>query len=223
MLHGAHLLVGGVKFLLELTAIGAVLALAAHFAKFEMLPIECNGDSDKECWGDPPEVVTAALGPDAIIIPQPIIEPYMNETAKPSASPFPKTRISSKDCKAAIQAAEREYRIPHGLLMGMGAVESSFRHDAVNVNAADRSVDRGCLQINSRWHANAFKRKRDAFDARLNADYAARYLVALKEKHGSWWRAVQCYNSCTMAPRNRYAEKVWARWAKYKNINLASK
>ncbi len=62
-----------------------------------------------------------------------------------------------------------------------------------------RSIDTGCMQVNLRHHPDAFASLEQAFDPASNADYAARFLKALREgpAGGDWMRAVGYYHSQT--------------------------
>ena len=114
----------------------------------------------------------------------------------------------SADCGAAVDAAERRYGIPPGLLAAMARVESGRPGpDGVspwpwttNVNGRGRFyaskaeavaevrrmqdggqvfIDVGCLQVDLGHHPSAFATLEEAFDPAANADYAARYLLLL--------------------------------------------
>ncbi|MFA8386182.1 MAG: hypothetical protein ACEPO2_11205 [Pelagibaca sp.] len=129
-------------------------------------------------------------------------------------------------CIQAIREAERVHGIPHDLLMALGLQEAgmSFQGSrtiwpwSVNVEGrghrfdtraeaeafvqgqlaqGKRSIDVGCLQINLRWHPDAFPTPGAGFDPALNADYAARFLTNLKSQTGDWWQAAGHYHSAT--------------------------
>lgn len=74
------------------------------------------------------------------------------------------------------------------------------------------SIDVGCMQVNLHFHPNAFRNLNAAFDPVRNADYAAKFLTALKKDHGSWRVAVQHYHSSTPKKRIPYQKKVYAAW-----------
>lgn len=136
-------------------------------------------------------------------------------------------------CFEAIIEAQRRYQIPDNLLLAIGLQEAGRRVDghptvwpwAVNAEGRGlffssrdtaiewvkaqqsqgvRSIDVGCMQINLRWHDNAFKSVEDAFDPTKNAIYAASFLSELKRSEGSWWRAAGSYHSKTDVHRDRY-------------------
>jgi hypothetical protein len=61
------------------------------------------------------------------------------------------------------------------------------------------SIDAGCMQVNLRFHPDAFATAEEAFDPVRNADYAARFLRSLYDgpAGGDWRRAVGFYHSQT--------------------------
>lgn len=71
-------------------------------------------------------------------------------------------------------------------------------------NSGTRSIDLGCMQINQRWHPEAFSSFSEAFSPQLNVDYAARLLVRLKTSTGSWETAAGSYHSFTPELRKKY-------------------
>jgi hypothetical protein len=75
------------------------------------------------------------------------------------------------------------------------------------------SIDVGCMQINLRWHPDAFASLDDAFDPAINADYAARLLLQLFEQHGDWPSAIGYYHSPTDWRQENYQAKVAEAWA----------
>ncbi len=75
------------------------------------------------------------------------------------------------------------------------------------------SIDVGCFQVNLMHHAGAFPSLDRAFDPQTNADYAARFLLSLKERTGSWEEAIAAYHSSTPALGGPYRDKVLGRWA----------
>ena len=74
-----------------------------------------------------------------------------------------------------------------------------------------RQVDVGCMQINLQSHPAAFRSIDDAFDPAANADYAARFLVRLREDAGgNWFTATGWYHSRTPDLAENYRERVQA-------------
>lgn len=74
-----------------------------------------------------------------------------------------------------------------------------------------RSIDTGCMQVNMLHHPNAFASIDQAFDPVANADYAARFLVQLRDKaDGDWMRAAGFYHSQTPHRAEGYRRHVEA-------------
>jgi hypothetical protein len=129
-------------------------------------------------------------------------------------------------CVREILKAQLRHRIPGNLLLGIGLQESGTRRDGnltiwpwtVNAEGEGRlfdtrqaaldwvlerraagvaSIDVGCLQVNLRWHPDAFDNLDEGFDAARNVDYAARFLRSLYEEKGDWVLAAGSYHSAT--------------------------
>lgn len=141
-------------------------------------------------------------------------------------------------CIAAILDAEREFAIGGHLLLAMGLTESGRTLDQGiptvwpwTVNAAGegrffatraaatahvrglldqgvRSIDVGCLQVNLRWHPDAFPDLDAAFDPAANARYAARFLADLGRAHGGPRAAVARYHSSQSDLGDAYRTRV---------------
>jgi hypothetical protein len=75
-----------------------------------------------------------------------------------------------------------------------------------------RSIDVGCLQVNLMYHRDAFATLEDAFDPRINAAYAARFLNTLYVAGRNWAHAIAAYHSETPALGDAYRVLVMARW-----------
>ena len=58
------------------------------------------------------------------------------------------------------------------------------------MDEGQRSIDVGCMQINLRYHPNAFKNLEEAFDPAANVAYGAQFLKSLHTLQGSWPNAV---------------------------------
>jgi tetratricopeptide (TPR) repeat protein len=80
------------------------------------------------------------------------------------------------------------------------------------LDEGQRSIDVGCMQINLRYHPNAFRSMDDAFDPALNVAYGAQFLKSLHALQGSWGKAVERYHSSDDGRRAEYREKVLAFW-----------
>ena len=60
----------------------------------------------------------------------------------------------------------------------------------------ETNIDIGCMQINWRWHVQEFDNIKHMMDAYASADYAARFLARLKQRHKTWKKAIACYHNC---------------------------
>ncbi|MFC5585279.1 lytic transglycosylase domain-containing protein [Nitratireductor kimnyeongensis] len=132
-------------------------------------------------------------------------------------------------CEGEILRAAERYQVPPGILYAVGLTETgvkgSLQPYALNIegkavfarNATDairtyerarsegkKLIDLGCMQINHHYHGEQFKNLRSMLDPRQNVDYAARFLVQLKQRHGSWSMAVARYHA---GPNNDPAQK----------------
>jgi hypothetical protein len=76
-----------------------------------------------------------------------------------------------------------------------------------------RSIDIGCFQISLLWHPLAFSSLEQGFDPDANARYAARFLLSLFGRTGSWEAAVEAYHSADPALGFAYREQVFATWS----------
>lgn len=72
------------------------------------------------------------------------------------------------------------------------------------------SIDVGCMQVNYRWHGEAFSSIEEMFDPAVNTAYAAKFLVSLKNRNGTWDEAVKHYHSSTDSLGRKYLKKVQA-------------
>ena len=136
-------------------------------------------------------------------------------------------------CTGAILAAQVRYAIPGNLLLAIGLQEAGMRRQGRvtvwpwSVNAAGdgrmfateaealawvrrqqaagvASIDVGCMQVNLRWHPDAFASLEAAFDPGLNVDYAARFLLDLYRRTGDWTLAAGSYHSQNDTERQTY-------------------
>jgi Transglycosylase SLT domain len=145
-------------------------------------------------------------------------------------------------CLQHIRLEERQRRIPKGLLAAIGLTESGRTirrgHRAAwpwTVNAAGEgryfdskadaiafvegkladgveSIDVGCMQINLKYHPDAFASLEEAFDPAINVGYGAEFLSALQDALGSWITAARHYHSATPEKGDVYEARVLANW-----------
>lgn len=76
--------------------------------------------------------------------------------------------------------------------------------------AGDTSIDVGCFQINTKWHGENFETIDRMLDPNAGAEYAAQFLVELKNEFGDWQTAATKYHSRTPAYAERYGKKLAA-------------
>ena len=136
---------------------------------------------------------------------------------------------STNACEPEIIRASESYGVPVGILYAVGLTETgnkgSLQPNAMNIEgkplfpknrnealaAFERArqsgaklIDVGCMQINVRFHGEKFRSLSDMFDPRQNVDYAARFLVQLKQRRTTWSMAVARYHA---GPDNDPAQK----------------
>jgi hypothetical protein len=75
-----------------------------------------------------------------------------------------------------------------------------------------RNIDVGCMQINLRYHPDAFANLDQAFDPAANVGYAARFLKGLFEATGHWLTAASYYHSQTPSLAAAYRERLVKVW-----------
>ena len=151
-----------------------------------------------------------------------------------------------KLCENTIESVELQTDIPKGLLLGIGKAEASRKinnkyiiwpwtinhagkslffdnkeqmknYVFKNLKRKDFNIDVGCMQINIKWHKNNFKKISDMFEVNPNISYAASFLKQLKNKHGSWDKAIKHYHSSDPKKNNPYLIKVKSFWKKAEN------
>ncbi len=69
-------------------------------------------------------------------------------------------------------------------------------------------IDVGCFQVDLFYHPTAFASLEEAFEPAANADYAARFLTALRAQTGDWASAIARYHSASAAEGESYRRKV---------------
>lgn len=138
-------------------------------------------------------------------------------------------------CAHAIDQAATRHGVPLDLMLAIGRVESGLSPWVINaagqgirfaslseaVAGVDalrsqgvESIDVGCMQVNLRWHPDAFASLAEAFVPEINADYAARLLRHLYGETGSWDAAMGRYHSADPIRQARYACAVRAERAR---------
>lgn len=142
------------------------------------------------------------------------------------------------DCEALAEEAARAEGIPAGLLAAISRVETgrSDGNGAVRawpwtlnqggqgsyldsraeaeaklmavVAGGVTNVDVGCMQLNWKWHAQAFTDASHMMDPYANTAYAARFLRALHDQLGDWDAATRAYHSMDPERGAAYQRKV---------------
>ncbi len=80
------------------------------------------------------------------------------------------------------------------------------------LKAGIRSIDVGCMQVNLRYHPDAFADLHEAFEPLSNVTYAAGFLKRLHKQSGSWPKAVAQYHSESPIRNEPYFAKVIRIW-----------
>ena len=152
------------------------------------------------------------------------------------------TPKKNKSCEKVIETIEDLTDIPKNLLLSIGKSESGRilknnkhviwpwtvnhagkslffdtkkqmkKYVFENVEKKDFNLDVGCMQINLKWHKNNFKKISDMFAVEPNVSYAASFLLQLKNKHGSWDKAIKHYHSSDPKKNKPYLIKVKHFW-----------
>ena len=162
------------------------------------------------------------------------------------------TPKKNKSCEKVIETIEDLTDIPKNLLLSIGKSESgrilknnkhviwpwtvnhagkSLFFDTKNqmqkyvlkyVKIQDYNLDVGCMQINLKWHKNNFKKISDMFAVEPNVSYAASFLLQLKNKHGSWDKAIKHYHSTDPKKNKPYLIKVNHFWKNKEDNTIKS-
>ncbi len=141
-------------------------------------------------------------------------------------------------CLVSSSYYERKYNIPKHLLRSISIVESgkwnseykmtfawpwvvgidgkgeyfkSYNEAAVFLRKAiarGANVDIGCHQINWKYHGHNFNKPEDLLHPKINAAYAAHFLVEKFNASKNWSKAVAHYHSSTPQFSDRYLKKV---------------
>lgn len=140
-------------------------------------------------------------------------------------------------CETIFKFYEQKYKIPSNILQAIARVESarlyknkleiwpwtvqsqgrsyylSSKERAVKIveqllNQGIDDIDVGCMQVNLKYHPNAFKDLSSAFEPTQNIAYAARYLKSLYDSYKSWSKAIAYYHSRNPYKNQAYLKKV---------------
>lgn len=81
-----------------------------------------------------------------------------------------------------------------------------------------KSIDVGCMQVNLKYHGDAFDSLEQAVDPVHNVAYAAVFLSQLRAGSRSWPKAVGHYHSQTPKLGSKYRRKVMDAWRQEKRL-----
>jgi len=86
-----------------------------------------------------------------------------------------------------------------------------------------KSVDVGCMQINMKYHPEAFESFEQALDPRHNVAYAAKLLKGHYKHTSQWDSAIGRYHNKKTTIGQRYYKRVYKNWQKEESrFNVAS-
>lgn len=84
------------------------------------------------------------------------------------------------------------------------------------------SIDVGCMQINLKYHGQAFSSVDEAIDPENNVKYSAKFLRSLYSKSGNnWEKAAKRYHSGNPNEGAVYAKRLETRFESYKIAGLS--
>lgn len=185
-------------------AVAAAVALAAALAPTPAAGAAETGDPWRLCADAIAEQGPAAALPDRLLDAVAIAESGRWNTDRAATLAWPWT-----------VTAEGRGRFLPTRAAAIAEVE------ALRARGVD-SIDVGCLQVNLRYHPDAFTDLEQAFDPSANAAYAAGFLARLFAETGSWHRAVGRYHSATPEFGRRYRLKVIALWNAQRRLARAA-
>ncbi len=76
------------------------------------------------------------------------------------------------------------------------------------INQGKKSIDVGCMQVNLKYHPNAFKSINQAFSPQNNIAYASKLLKEKYNKHKNWTKAIGSYHSESDGIGKKYSDNV---------------
>jgi hypothetical protein len=84
-----------------------------------------------------------------------------------------------------------------------------------------RNIAVGCMQINLKYHPNAFDDLESALDPKTNVRYAAKLLNTLFDAHKSWGESIRRYHSSNPKFNRPYHDKVVRQWNSSRQVTAA--
>jgi len=145
----------------------------------------------------------------------------------------PTTQYNRQQIASLISNAEKENQIPSGLLAAIAKLESNTQAYALNVNgnavfnksleeasgivkkklaSGLKNIDLGVMQLNYRWHGDKFSNISQMLMPENNIKYAANLLRSLRNRYGTWHKAVRYYHSAKPEHHRKYSQRVVAYW-----------
>ena len=79
-------------------------------------------------------------------------------------------------------------------------------------NRDKKSIDIGCMQINTKYHMSNFNSFAQMIEPEENVRYAAIFLAKLFKRHKSWNKAISRYHSSNPNKQRKYLKKVYSFW-----------
>lgn len=76
------------------------------------------------------------------------------------------------------------------------------------IKQGKKSIDVGCMQVNLKYHPDAFKSINQAFSPRSNIAYASKLLKEKYNKHKNWNKAIGSYHSESADRGKKYSDNV---------------
>jgi len=87
--------------------------------------------------------------------------------------------------------------------------EEAVNHVKLLQKRGIKSIDVGCMQINLKYHPDAFETVEEALDPETNVEYAAKFLKRLYKSAGNdWMKASMMYHSKKPYRAKRYGKKI---------------
>ena len=89
------------------------------------------------------------------------------------------------------------------------------KEDVINYleqNKDKKSIDVGCMQINTKYHMSNFNSFAQMIEPEENVRYAAIFLAKLFKRHKSWNKAISRYHSSNPNKQRKYLKKVYSFW-----------
>lgn len=84
----------------------------------------------------------------------------------------------------------------------------AVRFTKIKLRAGIKNIDVGCMQVNLKYHPNAFNSIEQAFSPKKNIAYAAKLLKSNYLKSKDWSKAVGNYHSYRKKNSVNYAKKI---------------